>query len=157
MYDIDRLLALVNGRNGLCSIYEETMESLISCDEEQLILGVDKLVELSNAIEDINSCINTLAEADSENGDNIRYAVYNRGSRAGLNEALQIVYDTAQEGFGCLNRARNASSIVSERLANYKDELDKKIRSLSIQPKIISYLNRGVSTEPASGNIDNSV
>ena len=59
MYDIDRLLALVNGRNGLCSIYEETMESLISCDEEQLILGVDKLVELSNAIEDINSCINT--------------------------------------------------------------------------------------------------
>lgn len=157
MYDINTILALINGRNGLCSVYEETMDSLITCDEEELLSGVDKLVELSKSIEDINSRLNHLAAEDLDNEVDIWCAVYNQGSRAGLSEDLLDVYDTAQEGFICLNRASNASLIVKDRLANCRQKLDKKIRSLSINPKIISYLYSGASTESAGGMVESNV
>ena len=98
-----------------------------------------------------------LLAADTENEADIHCAVYNRGSRASLPEELLVVYDTAQEGYMCLNRASNSSQIVKDRLANYRAELDKKIRSLSIQPKIISYLYSGIPTESAGGNIESNI
>lgn len=153
----DALLCLVGQRNGLCKGYEDAMEAMITCGEDELTSRMHELQELSRRIDDINGQIGLLASENPEYSDAILSAAFSRGNREDLPEELLAVFDTAQAGFASLNRADNCSIIVTERIKTRLQELDRQIRKLSVQPKIITYLGSGVSTDAGGGKIDSNI
>ncbi|MGI6578168.1 MAG: hypothetical protein ACOX1Q_09200 [Eubacteriales bacterium] len=157
MFDTDTLLCLIDDRNRLCSVYEAAMEAMITCDEDELTSRMQELEEISRRIDHVNMQVESLASGDPEHRHIIISAAYSRGNREDLPEELYSVFDSAQAGFASLNRADNSSLIVTERIKSRLQELDKQIRKLSVQPKIISYLNSGVSSDVSGGKIDSNI
>lgn len=157
MFDLDTLLGLIRQRNMLCMTYEEKMQSMITCDEDDLTSVAQVLKEISGQIDEVNRQIELLANGAPESRDEIISASFGRGSREDLNEDLRKVFDAAWEGFASLNRAENSSLIVTERIKDRLQEIEKQIRKLSVQPKIITYLNSGVASGTGGGKIDSNI
>lgn len=146
MFDINRLVGLIEERNKLCREYEACSEEMLTCPYEEMADKLKRRSEIAKQIDAVNAVIKEMHEPDAEDGGTVRKAVDNSCDRSDLPDEYRKLFDMAQAGFASLNRVMNNEPLIAERMKMRKMQLDKKIRSMKNTSGILSYLKTGVST-----------
>lgn len=140
MEKINYILCRLDEKEKLFEEYETLTNKIYESEFDNMEEINLKRFSIAEKIDAIDKDISAVCQS-LDNGDLIFNALKNRCNRSELSEDLKAIFDKTQSVFSVIQRIKMIEEMLMNRLVTNKAEIEKKIKAVSIAPKVTQYLN----------------
>lgn len=122
-----QIIELLKEKNRLFVQYEEATDLLVKFDPEKAEDYVNKRDKIASSIKDLNEKIKTICDT-SQDGDDIRDAMYNKIKWSECSEEYQPIFKNGQDLISAISRIKRKNITIVERVEGVKDTIKEQIK-----------------------------